>query len=85
MRSVSGVYVLITPGGDIYFLADTTVNIEPTAEELAEIAISPPKARRFDLEPRIAMLSFSNFGSTRHPLAEKVRARRGAGARTPPG
>ncbi len=58
----------------MYFLADATVNIEPTAEELAEIAIeAAEKARRFSLEPRVAMLSFSNFGSTRHPLSDKVR------------
>ena len=74
LRRVAGVYVLITPKGDIYFLADATVNIEPTAEDLAEIAImAAEKARRFNQEPRVAMLSFSNFGSTRHPLADKVR------------
>ena len=74
LRKVAGVYILITPKGDIYFLADATVNIEPTAEDLAEIAImAAEKARRFNVEPRVAMLSFSNFGSTRHPLAEKVR------------
>ena len=74
LRRVAGVYVLITPKGDIYFLADATVNIEPTAEDLAEIAImAAEKARRFNQEPRVAMLSFSNFGSTRHPLSEKVR------------
>ena len=74
IRKVSGVYVLITPKGDIYFLADATVNIEPSAEDLAEIAImTAEKARRFSQEPRVAMLSFSNFGSTRHPLADKVR------------
>jgi malate dehydrogenase (oxaloacetate-decarboxylating)(NADP+) len=74
LRRVAGVYVLITPKGDIYCLADATVNIEPTAEDLAEIAImAAEKARRFNQEPRVAMLSFSNFGSTRHPLADKVR------------
>ena len=74
LRRVSGVYVMITPKGDIYFLADATVNIEPSSEDLAEIAVSTAElARRFDVEPRVAMLSFSNFGSTRHPLAEKVR------------
>ena len=62
LSKVSGLYLLITPKGDLYFLADTTVNIEPTAAV----------ARRFDVEPRVAMLSFSNFGSTRHPLADKV-------------
>jgi len=74
LRKVSGLYVLITAKGDIYFLADATVNIEPTAEDLAEIAISSADmARRFEVEPRVAMLSFSNFGSSRHPLSEKVR------------
>ncbi|HTS29586.1 MAG TPA: NADP-dependent malic enzyme [Bryobacteraceae bacterium] len=74
LKRVAGVYVLITPKGDIYFLADATVNIEPTCEDLAEIAImAAEKARRFNQEPRVAMLSFSNFGSTRHPLADKVR------------
>jgi malate dehydrogenase (oxaloacetate-decarboxylating)(NADP+) len=73
-RKVAGLYVLIMPKGQIYFLADTTVNIEPTAEDLAEIAIqTAAMARRFEVEPRVAMLSFSNFGSTRHPLADKVR------------
>ena len=73
LRKVSGIYVLIMPRGDIYFLADATVNIEPTSEDLSEIAICAAEmARRFGQEPRVAMLSFSNFGSTRHPLAEKV-------------
>jgi malate dehydrogenase (oxaloacetate-decarboxylating)(NADP+) len=73
LRKVSGIYVLIMPRGDIYFMADATVNIEPTSEDLAEIAICAAEmARRFGQEPRVALLSFSNFGSTRHPLAEKV-------------
>jgi malate dehydrogenase (oxaloacetate-decarboxylating)(NADP+) len=73
-RKVAGVYLVITQRGDLYFLADATVNIEPTSEDLAEIAITAAEAaRRFDVEPRVAMLSFSNFGSTRHPLSEKVR------------
>ena len=73
LRKVSGLYLLITPKGEIYFLADTTVNIEPSAEDLAEIALSAADmARRFDVEPRVALLSFSNFGSTRHPLSEKI-------------
>jgi malate dehydrogenase (oxaloacetate-decarboxylating)(NADP+) len=74
LHRVSGVYMLITPKGDIYFLADCTVNIDPTAEDLAEIAICTAEmARNFDLEPRVAMLSFSNFGSTRHKFSDKVR------------
>jgi|YNPBryunderm2012_1023409.scaffolds.fasta_scaffold00123_22 malate dehydrogenase (oxaloacetate-decarboxylating)(NADP+) len=74
LTKVSGLYLLISPRREIYFLADCTVNIEPTAEDLAEVAVCTAEmARRFDVEPRVAMLSFSNFGSTRHPLAEKVR------------
>jgi len=73
-RRVSGMYMLITPKGQIYFLADTTVNIEPTAEDLAEIAISAADTvKSFDIVPKVAMISFSTFGSTRHPLTEKVR------------
>jgi malate dehydrogenase (oxaloacetate-decarboxylating)(NADP+) len=74
LHKVCGLYTLITRRGDLFFLADTTVNIEPTAEDLAEIALCAAQtARRFDVEPRVAMLSFSNFGSTPHPLSEKVR------------
>jgi malate dehydrogenase (oxaloacetate-decarboxylating)(NADP+) len=74
LHKVSGLYVLVTRRGDMYFLADCTVNIEPTAEDLAEIALCAAEtARRFDVEPRVAMLSFSNFGSTAHPLTQKVR------------
>jgi malate dehydrogenase (oxaloacetate-decarboxylating)(NADP+) len=73
-RKVCGVYLLITQRGDLYFLADATVNIEPSSEDLAEIAVAAAAvARRFDVQPRVAMLSFANFGSTRHPLADKVR------------
>jgi malate dehydrogenase (oxaloacetate-decarboxylating)(NADP+) len=71
-KRVSGLYMMVLKKG-VYFFADTTVNIEPTAEDLAEIAVTTAEmARRFDVEPRVAMLSFSNFGSTRHPLSDKV-------------
>ncbi|HTQ87447.1 MAG TPA: phosphate acyltransferase, partial [Candidatus Solibacter sp.] len=74
IHRVSGLYVLLTRKGDLLFLADCSVNIEPTAEELAEIALCAAEvARRFQVEPRVAMLSFSNFGSTEHPLSRKVR------------
>jgi malate dehydrogenase (oxaloacetate-decarboxylating)(NADP+) len=74
IHKVSGVYLIITRKGDLYFLADATVNIEPTAEELAEIALcTAQEARRFGIEPRVAMLSFSSFGSTKHPFCEKVK------------
>ena len=59
---------------DTFLFADTTVNIDPSAEDLAEIALlSAEVAESFGMEPRVAMLSFSNFGSTLHPLTEKVR------------
>jgi malate dehydrogenase (oxaloacetate-decarboxylating)(NADP+) len=74
IHRVSGLYALLTRKGDLLFLADCSVNIEPTAEDLAEIALcAADVARRFQIEPRVAMLSFSNFGSTVHPLCEKVR------------
>jgi malate dehydrogenase (oxaloacetate-decarboxylating)(NADP+) len=74
IHKVSGVYLIITRKGDLYFLADATVNIEPTAEELAEIALCvAQEARRFGIEPRVAMLSFSSFGSTKHPLCDKMK------------
>jgi len=74
LHRVAGLYVLVTRRGDMYFLADCTVNVEPTAGDLAEIAICAARtAKRFNVTPRVAMLSFSNFGSTKHPLTEKVR------------
>ncbi|HTQ61276.1 MAG TPA: NADP-dependent malic enzyme [Candidatus Solibacter sp.] len=74
LRRVSGLYAMVTLRGDLFFLADCTVNIEPTAEDLAEIALCAAQtAQRFNVTPRVAMLSFSNFGSTVHSLAEKVR------------
>jgi len=73
VHKVSGLYVIVTKR-DVFLFADTTVNIEPSAEDLAEIALlSAEVAEDYGIEPRVAMLSFSNFGSTRHPLTEKVR------------
>ncbi|HKO17205.1 MAG TPA: NADP-dependent malic enzyme [Gemmatimonadaceae bacterium] len=69
---VSGMYMLVFEK-HVIFCADTTVNIEPTAEQLAQIGFSASRiTRTLGIEPRIAMLSFSNFGSVRHPEAEKV-------------
>ena len=74
IHKVSALYAMVTRKGDVYFISDVAVNIEPTAEDLAEIALcSAQMARRFNIEPSVAMLSFSNFGSTKHPLCEKVR------------
>jgi malate dehydrogenase (oxaloacetate-decarboxylating)(NADP+) len=57
----------------VIFCGDTTVNIDPTAEQLALIARSAARVvRTLGIEPRVAMLSFSNFGSVRHPEAERV-------------
>jgi len=73
VHRVAGAYILILKDR-LFFLADTTVNIEPDAETLAEIALATAQlARRFGVEPRVAMLSFSNFGSNAHPAARKVR------------
>ncbi|HEY8713124.1 MAG TPA: NADP-dependent malic enzyme [Thermoanaerobaculia bacterium] len=72
VKYVSGAYLLMFKTR-MLVLADTTVNIDPTAEQLAEIAaLTAETAKRFNLEPRIAMISFSNFGSTKDPNAEKV-------------
>jgi malate dehydrogenase (oxaloacetate-decarboxylating)(NADP+) len=69
---VSGMYMLVFEK-QLVFCADTTVNIDPTAEQVAQIAYSAARiARTMGVEPRIAMLSFSNFGSVRHPDTEKM-------------
>jgi len=69
----AGVYIMII-GDKTYFFTDATVNIDPTAEDLAEIAcLAASFARQMEFEPRVAFLSFSNFGSTPHPLSEKVQ------------
>jgi malate dehydrogenase (oxaloacetate-decarboxylating)(NADP+) len=73
VKRVSGCYILILQDR-LFFLADTTVNIDPSPDELAEIALLTVEfARRFAVVPRVAMLSFSNFGSNSHPSARKVR------------
>jgi len=73
LSSVHGLYMMVFKK-EVYFLADTTVTIDPTAEELAETAIlAAEKVRMLDIEPRVAMLSFSNFGSVNHPQAKKVK------------
>ncbi|MFM7823706.1 MAG: phosphate acyltransferase, partial [Bacteroidota bacterium] len=72
-RRVAGMYIMITKKGPIFF-ADTTINVNPTAEELVEITLLTAEAvRKFNLKPRIAMVSFSNFGSSKDPQAKKVR------------
>jgi malate dehydrogenase (oxaloacetate-decarboxylating)(NADP+) len=69
---VSGLFAMIQRD-KVYMFADTTVNIDPTAEQMAEIAMCAANvARAFNIEPRIAMLSFSNFGSATYPASAKV-------------
>ena len=69
-------YLLFTKRGPL-FLADTTVNFHPTAEELADITLMVAKeVRQFNITPRIAMLSYSNFGSSNSPEAKLVRQAR---------
>jgi malate dehydrogenase (oxaloacetate-decarboxylating)(NADP+) len=69
----AGVY-LVTTRQRVVFFADTTVNVEPDAETLAEITILTARlARDFDVEPRVALLSFSNFGSARQARSEGIR------------
>ncbi len=72
-RVAAGVY-LVTTKNRVLFFADATVNIDLDAQKLAEVAILTARlARDFDIEPRVAMLSFSDFGSVRHPRTEIVR------------
>ncbi len=68
----SGLFVMIA-AHKLYMFADTTVNVNPTAEEMAEIAIGASRvAKAFNIVPRIAMLSYSNFGSAPSPESNKV-------------
>ena len=69
----AGVYIMIVDDR-VYLFTDATVNIDPTAEDLAEIAcLAADFAQKLEIEPHVAFLSFSNFGSTPHPLSDKVR------------
>lgn len=72
VKKIAGMYLLLTKKGPL-FLADTTVNFNPTATELADITMMVAKeVRNFNLVPRIAMLSYSNFGSSDSPEAKLV-------------
>ncbi len=69
---IAGMYLLLTKKGPL-FLADTTVNVNPTAEEIADITLLVAKeVRNFNMIPRVAMLSYSNFGSSDTPDAKKM-------------
>lgn len=72
VKKIAGMYLMLTKRGPL-FLADTTVNFNPTAEELADITLMVAKeVRNFSITPRIAMLSYSNFGSSNSPEANLV-------------
>jgi malate dehydrogenase (oxaloacetate-decarboxylating)(NADP+) len=73
VRHVAGLYMIALPDKRLLFFADTTVNIDPDAETLAEIALlSAGFVKELGIEPKVAMLSFSNFGSAVHPFSDKV-------------
>jgi malate dehydrogenase (oxaloacetate-decarboxylating)(NADP+) len=72
-KLVAGLYIMITKKGP-YFFADTTMNINPTAEELVEITLLAANTiRQFNIVPRIALLSYTNFGSVPGPVPDKVK------------
>jgi malate dehydrogenase (oxaloacetate-decarboxylating)(NADP+) len=73
VHRIFGVYMVLRPN-DVFFLADCSVNIEPAAETLADMAIMVARlVRSLGIEPRVAMLAFSDYGSVNHPLARRVR------------
>ncbi len=76
VKKIAGMYILLTKRGPL-FLADTTINFNPTAAELAEITLLTAKmVKQLGVVPRIAMLSYSNFGSSNSPEANLVRQAR---------
>ncbi|GGE09070.1 MULTISPECIES: NADP-dependent malic enzyme [Sphingobacterium] len=71
---VAGMYIMLTSQGPLFF-GDTTVNSNPSAQELADISVLLDSAvKRFNIKPRLAMLSYSNFGSNIGDISDKVRA-----------
>ena len=73
LNKVAGMYIIMTKRGPI-FLADTTVNVDPTPEEIAELTVLvASKIRRLNIQPKIALLSYSNFGSSKGKDPEKMR------------
>jgi malate dehydrogenase (oxaloacetate-decarboxylating)(NADP+) len=70
---ICGLYMMVLPDGSLKFFSDPTINIAPDAETLAQVAIETADVvRTFDIVPRVAMISFSSFGSSDHPEARKV-------------
>ena len=73
VKRVTSFYLMVLKNGDLKFFTDTTINIAPDAETLAETAILvADEVRRLDIVPRVAMISFSNFGSAPHPESRKM-------------
>ncbi|HEU4716854.1 MAG TPA: NADP-dependent malic enzyme [Bacteroidia bacterium] len=73
VNRVAGMYILSTRAGNFFF-ADTTMNVDPTAEELVDITVLTAQAiRQYNIVPRIALLSYTNFGSAPGEVPEKVR------------
>jgi malate dehydrogenase (oxaloacetate-decarboxylating)(NADP+) len=73
VKKVAGMYIMITKDGPVFF-ADTTININPTVEEIVEITLLTARAvKQFNIRPRIALLSYSNFGSSNTESAVKMR------------
>jgi len=72
-KRAAGLHILLT-GDKVVFFCDTTVNIEPDTEQIVEITLMAEEmAKYFNIEPKIALLAFSNFGDNNHPVARKVK------------
>ncbi len=75
VRTIAGMYIMMTPKGP-YFFADTTVNILPTAEELVDITLlTAEQVTKFNIEPHIALVSYSNFGSAQRGETPKIMSK----------
>ncbi len=73
VKNIAGMYMMIFKNQRI-FISDATINVDPDAEQLAQITVlTADKVKKLGVTPKIAMLSFSNFGSTNHPYTNKVR------------
>jgi len=73
VKKVAGMYMMITKKGPVFF-GDTTVNVNPTAQDLVDITVLMDKSvRKFNIKPRIAILSYSNFGSNEGAIPEMTR------------
>lgn len=73
VNRVAGMYMMLTKKGPVFF-GDTTVNVNPTVDELVDITVLIDRSvRKFNVNPRIGILSYSNFGSNEGPVPEKTR------------